>query len=124
MPLLQLATTRGKLLELMAEKLHPGNRAMADTAFTVGIMSLMDTLFGQSMQQILEQVSVVDEVSQALLHRAGFYGDALKLAEYIERIDRAGALPVPTLQKIGLAMEDLYASQLAAFEWSNNLSRA
>jgi len=123
-PLLQLATTRGKLLELMAEKLHPGNRAMADTAFTVGIMSLMDTLFGQSMQQILEQVSVVDEVSQALLHRAGFYGDALKLAEYIERIDRAGALPVPTLQKIGLAMEDLYASQLAAFEWSNNLSRA
>lgn len=122
-PLLQLATTRGKLLELITEQLHPGNRAMADTAFTVGIMSLMDTLFGQSMQAILDQVSVVDEVSGALLHREGFYGDVLKLAEYIERIEQAGALLVPTLQKLSLPIEDLYALQLNAFEWSNNVSR-
>ncbi|HEX2605045.1 MAG TPA: EAL domain-containing protein [Oxalicibacterium sp.] len=123
-PLLQLAATRGKLLELITEKLHPGNRAMADTAFTVGIMSLMDTLFGQSMQQILDQVSVVEEVSSALLHRSGFYGDTLKLAEYIERIEQTGALLVPTLKKLGLGIEDLYALQLTAFEWSNNISRA
>jgi EAL and modified HD-GYP domain-containing signal transduction protein len=123
-PLLQLATTRGKLLELIAEKLHPHNRAMADTAFTVGIMSLMDTLFSQSMSEILGQVSVVDEVSEALLHRNGFYGDALKLAEYIERIEQAGALLIPTLQKLNLGIEDLYALQLSAFEWSNNISRA
>jgi EAL and modified HD-GYP domain-containing signal transduction protein len=123
-PLLQLAATRGKLLELIAEKVHPGNRAMADTAFTVGIMSLMDTLFGQSMREILDQVSVVEEVGNALLHRSGFYGDALKLAEYIERIEQTGALLVPTLQKLGLGIEDLYALQLTAFEWSNNISRA
>jgi EAL and modified HD-GYP domain-containing signal transduction protein len=123
-PLLQLAATRGKLLELITETLHPGNRAMADTAFTVGIMSLMDTLFGQSMQQILGQVSVVEEVSSALLHRSGFYGDTLKLAEYIERIEQTGALLVPTLKKLGLGIEELYALQLAAFEWSNNISRA
>lgn len=121
-PLLQLATTRGKLLELITEKLHPGNRAMGDTAFTVGIMSLMDTLFSQSMQQILGQVSVVDEVSDALLYRKGFYGDVLKLAEYIERIEQAGDLLMPTLQKLGLSIEDLYALQLTAFEWSNNIS--
>jgi len=123
-PLLQLATTRGKLLELIAEKLHPDNRATADTAFTVGIMSLMDTLFGKPMEEILEQVSVVDEVSEALLHRGGFYGDALKLAEYIERIEQTGALLIPTLQKLGLAIEDLYALQLVAFEWSNSISNA
>lgn len=123
-PLLQLATTRGKLLELITEKLRPGQRAMADTAFTVGIMSLMDTLFGQSMQQILEQVAVVDEVSSALLARRGFYGDLLKLAEYIEQIEKTGALLMPTLQKLQLSIEDLYALQLAAFEWSNMVSRA
>ncbi|MFJ7566642.1 EAL and HDOD domain-containing protein [Herminiimonas sp. NPDC097707] len=123
-PLLQLATTRGKLLELITEKLRPGQRAMADTAFTVGIMSLMDTLFGQSMQQILEQVAVVDDVSSALLARRGFYGDLLKLAEYIEQIEKTGALLVPTLQKLQLSIEDLYALQLAAFEWSNIVSRA
>lgn len=123
-PLLQLAATRGKLLELIIEKLHPHNRAMADTAFTVGIMSLMDTLFSQSMQEILDQVSVVEEVSEALLHRNGFYGDVLKLAEYIECIEQAGALLIPTLQKLGLGIEDLYALQLSAFEWSNSISRA
>ncbi len=123
-PLLQLATTRGKLLELITEKLRPGERAMADTAFTVGIMSLMDTLFGRSMQQILEQVAVVDEVSNALLSRRGFYGDLLKLAEYIEQIEKSGTLLIPTLQKLQLSIEDLYALQLTAFEWSNMVSRA
>lgn len=121
-PLLQLATTRGKLLELITEKLRPDNRSMADTAFTVGIMSLMDTLFSQSMEEILEQVSVVDEVTDALLYRKGFYGDLLKLAEYIEQIEKTGALLIPTLQKLQLSIEDLYALQLAAFEWSNNVS--
>jgi EAL and modified HD-GYP domain-containing signal transduction protein len=121
-PLLQLATTRGKLLEMITETLRPGQRAMADTAFTVGIMSLMDTLFGQSMQEILGQVSVIDEVSDALLYRKGFYGDLLKLAEYIEQIEKTGALLIPTLQKLGLSIEDLYALQLSAFEWSNNVS--
>ncbi len=123
-PLLQLASTRGKLLELITEKLRPDNRAMADTAFTVGIMSLMDTLFGQPMDEILAQVSVVDDVSDALLYRKGFYGDLLKLAEYIERIEQTGALLIPTLRKLELSIEDLYALQLSAFEWSNNLSAA
>ncbi|GGI53162.1 EAL and HDOD domain-containing protein [Oxalicibacterium solurbis] len=123
-PLLQLASTRGKLLELITEKLHPGERTMADIAFTVGIMSLMDTLFGQSMKEILEQVSVVDDVGDALLYRKGFYGDLLKLAEYIERIEQTGALLIPTLRKLGLSIEDLYELQLNAFEWSNHLSAA
>lgn len=122
-PLLQLATTRGKLLELITETLKPGDRAMADTAFTVGIMSLMDTLFGQSMKDILAQVAVVDDVSDALLYRRGFYGDLLKLAEYIERIEKTGPLLMPTLKKLGLSIEDLYALQITAFEWSNNVSR-
>ncbi|RBA25643.1 EAL and HDOD domain-containing protein [Herminiimonas fonticola] len=122
-PLLQLATTRGKLLELIAETLKPGDRAMADTAFTVGIMSLMDTLFGLSMNDILAQVAVVDDVSDALLYRRGFYGDLLKLAEYIERIEKTGPLLMPTLKKLGLSIEDLYALQITAFEWSNNVSR-
>lgn len=121
-PLLQLASTRGKLLELITEKLYPDQRAMADTAFTVGIMSLMDTLFGQSMSEILSQVAVGNDVSDALLYRKGLYGDLLKLAEYIERIEQTGMLLIPTLRKLALSIEDLYALQLQAFEWSNNLT--
>jgi EAL and modified HD-GYP domain-containing signal transduction protein len=122
-PLLLLATTRGKLLELIAQKLHPGNRNIADIAFTVGIMSLMDTLFGSPMEKILEQIAVVDEVSNALLYRNGLYGDMLKLAEYMERLEEADPLLIPTLQKLQLSSEELNAMQLAAFEWSDNVTR-
>jgi len=57
-----------------------------------------------------------------LLYRKGFYGDLLKLAEYIEQIEKTGVLLIPTLQKLHLSIEDLYALQLTAFEWSNNVS--
>ena len=121
-PLLMLATTRGKLLELIAAKLNPGNRGVADRAFTVGIMSLMNTLFGQPMEIILEELSVVDEVKEALLHRTGFYGDILNLAEYIERIEESSPLLLPALRRLGLSIEELNVLQLEAFEWSNSIA--
>ena len=93
-PLLTLATTRGKLMELMAEKIRPGQSGVADIAFTVGIMSLMDTLFGTPMEKILQQIAVADSVSDALLQRKGLYGDMLKLAEYIERVEETGSSAV------------------------------
>jgi EAL and modified HD-GYP domain-containing signal transduction protein len=122
-PLLTLAATRGKLLELMAEKLEPGNRAMADIAFTVGIMSLMDTLFGLPMEKILEQIKVADDVSKALLFRKGIFGDMLKLVEYIENVEEAGPLVVPLLKKLRLSSDQFYALQLTAFEWSDKVSK-
>jgi len=121
-PLLALVTTRGKLLELIAAKLRPGERAVADTAFTVGIMSLMDTLFGQSMASMLEQITLSNEVQQALTDRTGFFGDLLLLAEYIERLDEAGALMGPILEKLQLTPEELNEMQLVAFEWSNQVT--
>ncbi|HEV2612812.1 MAG TPA: EAL domain-containing protein [Noviherbaspirillum sp.] len=121
-PLLVLATTRGKLLELMAQHLYPGNRNKADTAFTVGIMSLMDTLFGLPMEKILEQISVVDEVSQALLSRTGPYGDMLQLVQCIEHIKESGPQVAELLQKLDLPVEDFNALQIAAFEWSDSIA--
>ncbi|MBV8665969.1 MAG: EAL domain-containing protein [Burkholderiaceae bacterium] len=120
-PLLMLATTRGKMLELMSQKIHPRQNKMADTAFTVGIMSLMDTLFSMPMKTILEQIAVVDEVADALLLRKGYYGDLLKLTEYLERIEEAEALLAPLLKKMELSNEDLNDAEIAAFIWSNQI---
>jgi c-di-GMP phosphodiesterase len=122
-PLLTLAATRGKLLELIAQHIEPRNRSMADVAFTVGIMSLMDTLFSIPMEEILEQISVVDAVSEALLHRHGHYGDLLKLAEQMERIEEAGSMLDELVDKFQLSGEDLYNLQLSAFEWGDSVAR-
>ena len=122
-PLLMLATTRGRLLELLGGKLRPNERQVADIAFTVGIMSLMDTLFGMPMAEILAQIPVNDEVLDALLHRSGFYGDLLKLAECIERIDEMDEHILPVLRGLAVSSDDLLELELAAFEWSDNVVR-
>jgi EAL and modified HD-GYP domain-containing signal transduction protein len=122
-PLLMLATTRGRLLELLAHKLRPSQAHVADVAFTVGIMSLMDTLFGVPMSEILKQIHVIDDVSEALLSRTGFFGDLLRLAECIERIEDMEDQIVPTLRELAMSTEELVELEMAAFEWSDNVVR-
>jgi EAL and modified HD-GYP domain-containing signal transduction protein len=122
-PLLMLATTRGRLLELLAHKLRPSQRHVADIAFTVGIMSLMDTLFGMPMPDILAQIPVSDDVTEALMWRAGFFGDLLKLAECIERMEDMEGYLVPTLRDLAMSTDELVELEMAAFEWSDNVVR-
>ncbi|MDO8701990.1 MAG: EAL domain-containing protein [Undibacterium sp.] len=123
-PLLMLATTRGKLLELMTQKMMPRNQSAADIAFTVGIMSLMDALFSSPMDQILQQISVVDEVKLALMGRNGIYGEMLSLVECVEKTESDASIFMPRLDSLGLSREELYAMEVQAFEWSDSISQS
>ncbi|HAT31847.1 MAG TPA: EAL domain-containing protein [Janthinobacterium sp.] len=118
-PLLQLAATRGKLLELMTEKLRPGRRSCADVGFTVGIMSLMDALFSMRMSDVVGSVKVESEVRDALLYRHGEYGSMLSLIERVENAECGPELR-GTLDALRLSAADLNAIQIAAFEWVND----
>lgn len=122
-PLLAMAATRGRLAELVAQKLRPGNRGIADSAFTVGIMSLMDTLFSMPMEAILEQMPVSEDVSEALLARIGTLGKLLSLTEYTEWAHKNDAQLQLLLQDLRLASHDLYSLQLAAYEWGDAVAR-
>jgi len=123
-PLLMLATTRGRLMELLAQRLRPGQRYLGEIAFTVGIMSLMDVLFGIPMADIVEQIPVSDEITDALLRRTGFFGELLKLAECIEQPDSQeddGVLP--TLRSLSISGDDMIELEMAAFQWSDSIVR-
>ena len=122
-PLLMLASTRARLMELLAARLRPGQRHLADMAFTVGIMSLMDTLFCVPMADLVEQIPVSDEVSGALLRRSGFFGDLLRLAESFEQMEEGDAM-LPTLGALAKGGDDLVELELAAFEWSGQVVRS
>ena len=122
-PLLMLATTRGRLLELLAKRLRPSQRNVADVAFTVGIMSLMDALFGIPMREIVTQIPVIDEVAAALTHRSGFFGELLRLAESIEQMDRGEDLVTPSLKQLAIANDELVEFEVAAFAWSETVER-
>ncbi len=125
-PLLMLATTRGRLMELLAQRLRPGQRYLSEIAFTVGIMSLMDVLFGIPMADIVEQIPISDEISTALLRRGGFFGELLKLAECIESPDshegqEDGVLP--SLRELAISGDDMVELEMAAFQWSDSVVR-
>jgi EAL and modified HD-GYP domain-containing signal transduction protein len=122
-PLLMLATTRARLMELLAQRLRPGQRNVAEIAFTVGIMSLMDALFAMPMADIVEQIPVIDEVSGALLKRSGFFGELLRLAESIERMEEGEDLVTPALRELAISGDDLVELEMSAFEWSDNVVR-
>jgi EAL and modified HD-GYP domain-containing signal transduction protein len=123
-PLLMLATTRGRLMELLAQRLRPGQRYLGEIAFTVGIMSLMDVLFGIPMADIVEQIPVSDEITNAVLRRTGFFGELLKLAECIEQPDNQedeGVLP--TLRGLSISGDDMIELEMSAFQWSDSVVR-
>jgi len=122
-PLLMLATTRGRLMELLAQRLRPGQRYLSEIAFTVGIMSLMDVLFGIPMADIVEQIPVSEEISTALLGRSGFFGELLKLAECIEQPDTQEEGALPALRGLAMSGDDMVELEMSAFQWSDSVVR-
>ncbi|MFA7240245.1 MAG: EAL domain-containing protein [Sulfuricellaceae bacterium] len=119
-PLLQLAATRGKLMELLARVQAGHDKDYQDSAFIAGILSLLDTLLGMPMEAIIEQINLAPDVKLALLQRQGRLGDLLKLAEKIERSDFGAAGEL--LDASGLQANDLLQAQMAAMRWANDLS--
>jgi EAL and modified HD-GYP domain-containing signal transduction protein len=121
-PLMVLAATRGKMLELCAEKLRPRRPTISDIAFSVGILSLADTLLNVEMHVILAQIGANAEIRDALLTRSGFYGEILQLCESSElfQIERSQVLGM--LDKLGMSADDFYNIQKQSIEWGRNIS--
>lgn len=117
-PLMQLASTRGKQMELLAERLGwPRNEQ--DQAFTVGMLSLLDALLQQPLAELLEPLNLSEPVVEALLQRAGRYGQLLALVECGEQPERAPELSNwPTLD-----LDALSHAQLTALDWVMQLSK-
>jgi EAL and modified HD-GYP domain-containing signal transduction protein len=119
-PLLQLATTRGKLLELMSLQVRADDVAGAERAFTVGIMSLADALFSMPMADILDNVELAVDVRVALLERAGDLGAMLDVVERLEKAD-TGRQFTAALRRLGLTSKQVGEIELAAFDWVSEL---
>lgn len=121
-PLMVLAATRGKMLELCAEHMRPRRPNISDIAFSVGILSLADTLLNVEMDNLLEQIGANMEIREAMLARAGFYGELLRLCEYSELFDIERDQVVAMLARLELSAEDFYRIQRQAIEWGRHIA--
>jgi EAL and modified HD-GYP domain-containing signal transduction protein len=121
-PLLQLAATRGRFLELLAGKLRPGVREFEDHAFMTGIMSLMPTLMGVALEEILKSIQLASNVHEAIESKSGQLGIMLQLAEALEMSDGA-ACHTLTEQLTGADHLMVNACLTQALSWASNIGR-
>lgn len=120
-PLMHLAATRGRLMEVLAHKEHPRDKPYAEKAFMTGILSLMDTLMGLPMEQILQEVHLADYLQEALLNRAGKLGRLLRLVELKEGSDFPTIL-VLLAETPFITLKELASAELEALTWATGLS--
>jgi EAL and modified HD-GYP domain-containing signal transduction protein len=121
-PLLMLAATRGRLMELLAGDLRPSDGAFADQAFMAGIMSLMPALVGLPISEIVAPLGLSGDVRDALCEGKGVLGDMLHLAESSEN-GEIEALTSNLAKVSGLTPKQLNRAQTDALQWANNIGR-
>ncbi|MDH5484848.1 MAG: HDOD domain-containing protein [Gammaproteobacteria bacterium] len=110
--MIQLAMTRAKMCELLADK--AGIRPV-DSFFTVGLFSALDILMERNIADLIGPLPLSQDVVAALLRREGVMGDALNcvLAYEVSDFDRANFRSMDAGQ--------LFQAQLAAVEWAEQV---
>ncbi|MFQ5597154.1 MAG: EAL and HDOD domain-containing protein [Nitrospiria bacterium] len=120
-PLLTTAAMRGRFMELMVEKGAIGGvKPIADRAFMTGILSLLDSLLGKPMKEVLEGIELEDAVVQALLFRGGDLGQLLSLVEVIESSHEKKLEPLSGYCRID--RHHLFEAEQEATIWTKRLT--
>ena len=122
-PLMQLAATRARFMEIIAHAERAADRAYQDSVFMTGVLSLLDTVFGVPLRELLGQLSLPQEVKAALLERSGALGRLLCLTEALETDDRPGVARI-LAELPGLAPCDLMRAEIEARDWANGVVAA
>lgn len=118
-PLMHLAATRGRLIELLAARIKPGDKDFEGHAFLTGIMSLMPALLGTPMSNVLQGLPLESSVTEALLNRSGDLGAMLSLAESLENHDTESSRMLA--QRLGLVASTVNSSLAQALAWAGNI---
>ncbi|GAA5184181.1 EAL domain-containing protein [Niveibacterium umoris] len=116
-PLMIMAATRGRLMELLAELPDGPLRAVRDEAFLAGIVSMMPALLATPIEEILGSLPVSDTLRAALIDRGGPLGALLHLAETLEDADQQAFFDA--LEKCpGLDPAAVFGAESSAMAWA------
>lgn len=119
-------TLRARSMELLAEA-SGLDRAAQDLAFMAGMFSLLGTLFGQPLAQVLATVVLPDELRSALLQRAGVLGqllDAVEQSEGGNAVEGDRRTLSALLATLGVQVPSFNHLRLQAAEWALQMTQA
>jgi len=92
-PLMLMVKNRTEMMERVLKLLKPNVRSNAlGEAYLVGVLSLMDSVFGVSLESILETINVSDKVKEALLEEKGALGNIYRLVRYVENFNTSAVV--------------------------------
>lgn len=96
-----------------------GKKSCADLAFLTGILSMIDALLVKPMSDILNQLSLVDEVYQALLNDQG---DLARLLRLVKKIEKSDYTAIDLLaERCQLKMDCVISAEQEATVWTKGL---
>ena len=116
-PLLQLAATRARFMELAIERLPEAGRDEADAAFLTGVFSFVDAVFGEPLDSTLDMLMLSRPIRAAILRREGALGALLSAIDALEH----GAwsdLDAASTQLAPLTPGDVASLALVAAAWA------
>jgi c-di-GMP-related signal transduction protein len=122
-PLLQLAATRARFMELAIQRLPEAGRDETDAAFLTGVFSFVDSVFGGSLEHTLNVLALSKPIRDAILLREGVLGTLLTVVEALER--GAWAEIESVCERLeGLQVLDVAQMGLVAAAWAGVADRS
>ncbi|MCD6433431.1 MAG: EAL domain-containing protein [Sulfurimonas sp.] len=84
-PLMLMVKSRTELMQSLIKAVEPdvGSNTLGE-AYFVGVLSLIDTLFGVELSRVLEHLHISDDVQNALLKDEGILGELYALVRDVE----------------------------------------
>ena len=112
------AVVRGRMMELLAQNTMSDDEA--GSAFLVGMLSQLDRMLGMPMATALDRLVLDPEVSAALLHRRGKFGDMLSLVVACESDDEQAFSAA--FSRLGYSLRLINMAHLEALAWSDSVN--
>ncbi|MGF6242730.1 c-di-GMP-related signal transduction protein [Paraburkholderia sp. GAS38] len=119
-PLVQLAGTRSRFMELAARWLRPSDEDFADAAFMTGIFSLVHVVLGTTPAEALDKLGLASQIRDAIVEHSGALGALLKIASAADERADSASLATGTEAPDGfeaLTPEVLAELNLSAAAW-------
>ena len=123
-PLLPRAAQRAGLMEALAR--HIGlSHEQQDHAFMIGMFSLLESLFGIPLAEIITPLNLAEEVNLALLNQSGPLGNLLNLVNLSEQPPSANhtAQLAQTLAALHITHRDWVSVVIEGARWAVQVSK-
>lgn len=113
--LTNIALVRAKMCELLAEQVDPRK---SGAYFTVGLLSTIDAILDQPINDIVEQLPLTQELKEALEFQSGDMGEALRCVRAYEECR------MEDISYHDLVSSDLNSHYVGAIDWANEVAQS